>query len=69
VPTIGFKLLYGLAIIHLVRRRLVWTNATTNPTAEWIARQITEAIARRLKEAAESDRLAGLSVSETIRPY
>jgi hypothetical protein len=43
VPTIGFKLLYGLAIIHLQRRRLVWTNVTTNPTAEWIARQITEA--------------------------
>jgi transposase InsO family protein len=43
VPTIGFKLLYGLAILHLGRRRLVWTNVTTNPTAEWIARQITEA--------------------------
>src|SRR6266446_6521660 len=43
VPTIGFKLLYGLAIINLERRRLIWTNATTNPTAEWIARQITEA--------------------------
>jgi transposase InsO family protein len=43
VPTIGFKLLYGLAIIHLGRRRLVWTSATANPTSEWIARQITEA--------------------------
>jgi transposase InsO family protein len=43
VPTIGFKLLYGLAIIHLERRRLVWTNVTANPTSEWIARQITEA--------------------------
>src|SRR6266404_5617223 len=43
VPTIGFKLLYGLAIINLERRRLIWTNATTNPTAEWLARQITEA--------------------------
>ena len=43
VPTIGFKLLYGLAILRLERRRLVWTNVTTNPTAEWIARQITEA--------------------------
>jgi len=43
VPTIGFKLLYGLAIILLERRRLVWTNVTANPTAEWIARQITEA--------------------------
>src|SRR3981189_1311782 len=43
VRTIGFKLLYGLAIIHLERRRLVWTNVTANPTAEWIARPITEA--------------------------
>jgi transposase InsO family protein len=43
VPTIGFKLLYGIVIMRLDRRRLVWTNATTNPTAEWIARQVTEA--------------------------
>src|SRR5216684_5034150 len=43
MPTIGFKLLYGLVIIHLERRRLVWTNVTANPTAEWIARQLTEA--------------------------
>jgi transposase InsO family protein len=43
VPTVGFKLLYGIVIMRLDRRRLVWTNATTNPTAEWIARQITEA--------------------------
>src|SRR5216683_1077468 len=43
VPTVGFKLLYAVVIMRLYRRRLVWTNATTNPTAEWIARQITEA--------------------------
>jgi transposase InsO family protein len=43
VPTIGFKLLYGLVILGLERRRLVWTDVTANPTAEWIARQITEA--------------------------
>jgi len=42
-PTIGFGLLYGLAIVRLERRRLVWVNVTANPTAEWIARQITEA--------------------------
>src|SRR6266404_2209395 len=35
VPTIGFKLLYGIVIMRLDRRRLVWTNATTNRTAEW----------------------------------
>src|SRR5450432_1490459 len=43
VPTIGFKLLYGLVIIQLQRRHLVWINVTANPTGEWIARQITEA--------------------------
>jgi transposase InsO family protein len=43
VPTIGFKLLYGIAILHLKRRELIWTNATLHPTAEWIAQQITEA--------------------------
>ena len=43
VPTIGFKVLYGLVILRLERQRLVWTNVTANPTAEWIARQITEA--------------------------
>jgi transposase InsO family protein len=43
VPTIGFKLLYGFVIVRLHRRDLVWINVTANPTAEWIARQITEA--------------------------
>ena len=43
VPTIGFKLLYGFVIVRLDRRELVWINVTTNPTAEWVARQITEA--------------------------
>src|SRR5258708_2722396 len=42
VPTIGFKLLYVLVIVRIDRRDLVWINVTTNPTAEWIARQITE---------------------------
>ena len=43
VPTIGFDLLYAFIIVRLDRRVLVWTNVTTNPTAEWIARQLTEA--------------------------
>jgi transposase InsO family protein len=43
VPTIGFKLLYDLVTIQLQRRHLVWINVTANPTADWIARQITEA--------------------------
>jgi len=43
VPTVGFDLLYAFIIIRLNRRDLVWINVTTNPTAEWIARQLTEA--------------------------
>jgi transposase InsO family protein len=43
VPTIGFDLLYAFVIIRLNRRDLVWINVTRNPTAEWVARQITEA--------------------------
>ena len=30
-------------IVRLERRKLVWINVTPHPTAEWIARQITEA--------------------------
>src|ERR1017187_2718269 len=43
VPTIGFDLLYAFVIVRLGRRGLVWINVTANPTAEWIARQLTEA--------------------------
>jgi hypothetical protein len=43
VPTIGFDLLYAFVIVRLGRRELVWINVTANPTAEWIARQLTEA--------------------------
>jgi hypothetical protein len=43
VPTIGFDLLYVFVIVRLARRDLVWINVTTHPTADWIARQITEA--------------------------
>ena len=43
VPTIGFSLLYAFVIVRLDRRALVWINVTPNPTADWIARQLTEA--------------------------
>jgi transposase InsO family protein len=43
VPTIGFDLLCALVIVRLDRIDLVWINVTANPTAEWVARQITEA--------------------------
>jgi transposase InsO family protein len=43
VPTIGFDLLYAFVIVRLGRRDLIWINVTTSPSAEWIARQLTEA--------------------------
>jgi transposase InsO family protein len=43
VPTVGFKLLFVLVILRRQRRRVISLSVTSNPTAEWIARQITEA--------------------------
>ena len=43
VPTLSFRLLYGLLIIQHSRRRMLWLGATAHPTAEWIAQQLTEA--------------------------
>jgi transposase InsO family protein len=43
VPTIGFDLLYAFVIVRLGRRDLVWINVTAHPTADWVARQLTEA--------------------------
>jgi transposase InsO family protein len=43
VPTVGFKLLFVLVILRHQRRRLISLTVTTNPTAEWVSRQITDA--------------------------
>ena len=70
VPTIGFDLLYALIIVRLDRRDLVWINVTRHPTAEWIARQITEAFP--WNEAPrylirDRDRLYGAVVTRRLR--
>jgi transposase InsO family protein len=43
VPTISFRLLYGLLIMAHGRRQILWFGVTAHPTAEWIANQLTEA--------------------------
>jgi transposase InsO family protein len=43
VPTFSFRLLYGLLILNHGRRQILSLGATAHPTAEWIARQLTEA--------------------------
>jgi len=43
VPTISFRLLYALLVLRHSRRELLWLGVTAHPSAEWIARQLTEA--------------------------
>jgi transposase InsO family protein len=43
VPTIAFQQLFACLVLGHKRRRLLWFAVTRNPTAEWLARQITEA--------------------------
>lgn len=43
VPTVSFRLLYGLLIVRHDRRLILWLGATAHPTADWIARQLVEA--------------------------
>src|SRR5262249_40228311 len=42
VPTLSFRLLYGLVILRHGRRQILWLGVTAHPTAEWLARQLTE---------------------------
>ena len=41
VPTISFRLLYGLLIVGHDRRQILWLRVTAHPTAEWLANQLT----------------------------
>ena len=43
VPTVTFEQLFGFLVLGHGRRRLIWYAVTAHPTAEWLARQITEA--------------------------
>jgi transposase InsO family protein len=70
VPTISFGLLFAFVIVRLDRRALIWINVTRHPTAEWIARQITEAFP--WNEAPrylirDRDRIFGVIVARRLR--
>jgi len=43
VPTVSFRLLYGLLIMRYSRRQILWFGVTAHPTAERLANQLTEA--------------------------
>jgi transposase InsO family protein len=43
VPTVTFDRLFVFLVLGHGRRKLLWFEVTKHPTAEWLARQITEA--------------------------
>ena len=43
VPTLAFDRLFAFLVLGHGRRQLLWFEVTRQPTAEWLARQITEA--------------------------
>ena len=43
VPTVSFRLLYGLLIMSHSRRQILWLSVAAQPTAEWIANHLTAA--------------------------
>jgi hypothetical protein len=69
VPTIGFNLLFALVIVRVARRELAWINVTPHPTAEWIARQITEAFPWKAPRylIRDQDRTYGAAVTRRLR--
>ena len=42
VPTIAFEQLFAFLILGHGRRQLLWFAVTRHPTAEWLARQMTQ---------------------------
>jgi hypothetical protein len=67
VRTISFKLLYGLVILRHARRRLVSIRVTINPTAEWIAGQVTDRISLG-RSAASPDSRPQRRIRSSVHP-
>jgi hypothetical protein len=72
VPTISFRLLYGLLILRHGRRQMLWLGVTAQPTAEWIARQLTEAYGWQQSPAfivRDRDRVYPMPFSAGFEPW
>jgi hypothetical protein len=46
VPALAFERLFAFVVLGLGRRNILWIGVPTNPTAQWLAQQITEAFPR-----------------------
>jgi transposase InsO family protein len=69
VPTVTFKVLFVFVVLAYRRREVLHFNVTEHPTAEWIARQLVEAVADRDSPRyliRDRDRVYGRAVSENL---
>ena len=70
VPTIAFQQLFAFLVLGHERRRVLWFAVTRNPTAEWLARQITEAFPWDSKPKyliRDNDRAFGVAFKARLR--
>jgi hypothetical protein len=70
VPTFTFKVLFVFVVLAYRRREVLHFNVTEHPTAEWIARQLVEAVADRDSPRyliRDRDRVYGRAVTRTLQ--
>jgi transposase InsO family protein len=70
VPTLTFDLLFAFLVLGHGRRQLLWFEVTRHPTAEWLARQITEAFPWTSAPAylvRDNDRAYGRAFTSRVR--
>jgi transposase InsO family protein len=70
VPTATFELLFAFLVLGHGRRHLLWFEVTRRPTAEWLARQITEAFPWASTPAylvRDNDRAYGFAFQRRVR--
>jgi len=70
VPTIAFQQLFAFLVLGHERRRMLWFAVTRKPTAEWLARQITEAFPWDSKPKyliRDNDRAFGVAFTARLR--
>lgn len=70
VPTVNFELLFAFLVLGHGRRHLLWFEVTRHPTAEWLARQITEAFpwaSAPIYLVRDNDRAYGFAFQRRVR--
>jgi transposase InsO family protein len=70
VPTLSFERLFAFLVLGHGRRQLLWFEVTRHPTAEWLARQITEAFPWATAPAylvRDNDRAYGHAFTSRVR--